>query len=286
MDDIAATDTGPPPGREPRPRRALAATLAVAVVLIAAGTYAAADSLLGRVSTTDETIERPVRSLHLMLVHGDARISGYDGDTIRIRRTLTRSVLEPVERREFRGDALKITTVCHYTAGDCRVDYDIKVPRRTMIDASLAFGHADFRGLSGDVDLTVLIGSAALSGLDGPVTVKTLHQELQATDISGPVFKADSSGGDIFLKQVDSPKVDVHSNGGDITMRGTGENESVSAITDNGDITVLLPEKAEAHDVHASAPTEPVIEIPQAQDGPPIFARSETGTVIIRQEER
>ncbi|MGP4022495.1 hypothetical protein [Actinomadura sp. 3N407] len=77
------------------------------------------------------------------------------------------------------------------------MDYDIKVPRRTMIDASLAFGRADLKGLSGVVDLKVLIGSATLSDLDGPVTVRTLHDELQAADIRGPTFRARSGGGGI-----------------------------------------------------------------------------------------
>ncbi|MBC6458291.1 DUF4097 family beta strand repeat-containing protein [Actinomadura sp. HBU206391] len=281
MDEVAPTTDRSPA----RSRRALVTTLLTTVMLVTGGSYAVADTLLQRRSTTDEVIRRPVRHLRLDLVNGNVRISAYEGDTIQIRRTLTRSLHEPVEKREFRGDEFALLSVCQRYLGRCRADYDIKVPRSTAVSATVYFGDGEITGLSAAVKLNVLIGTAVLASLDGPVDAETLHGELRATDVRGPSLTARSAAGPIYLTRAASDTIDARSAGGNLTVRATGQSSSVSAITEHGDVNVLLPKTAPVYRIEASAATPPDIQIPRAKNGPVLHARSATGTVAIRQQE-
>lgn len=210
--------------------------------LVAAGTVALSGALLtgcqGGVSnqgtdTRSFTVSDKVTALSIEAPGGDIEVIGDSGGTVRVTETITYAGDKPKTGREVSGGKLSLSAGSDcgpIEDSDCDVTYHVKVPR-TLVS----------------VRLVELGGSITVKNLDGTVDARTTGGSLHASELAGRSLVARVSGGDMTGSFTEVPdKVDVDTNGGDVTVtvpgtasyavdaQSTGGKKNVSVNTDPG----------------------------------------------------
>ncbi len=135
-----------------------------------------------------------------------------------------------------------------------QVDYELLVPAGSAIMIHSNSGSLSAENLRGDITAE---GTAAQVDLrtisDGHIHVKTLSGSIMLVDIRQVHVIANTVSGDVTLKNVDGPLVEVSSNNGKIHYDGDfGGSGSYKLSSHTGDIDASIPATA-SFDVTASS---------------------------------
>jgi hypothetical protein len=237
--------------------RTIAAALAFAAVAsLLPGAARAEDTRVRR------TVERTAPAAPRVRVDdpvGDVRVIGDNGTTVRvtagIRASDENSANDVTVDAVRRGDETVVTvSIAHASRGiwhffDQRrisVDLTIAVPRASALNASLATGDLDVRGIAAAVDAHVSTGDARVHDATAAVSVSAGTGDVVvdlARGWSGPRLVARSGTGDI---RVHAPaglraRVDTHTGLGDVHNELRGTNAAgpvIEAHSGMGDITI------------------------------------------------
>ncbi len=193
-------------------------------------------------------------------LHLDAVTRAWGRDQAEARRNLDQ--LRITARDEDTGFTVRVEPPAGDLPRRVRVDLKAQVPTGVAVDAALARGDVDARGLGGDLAISVISGDvsirdhqgsvriesaksdAALERVAGDVQVSTKHGDVTLTDIGG---RADVSvlHGDISVSRVKGD-VDLRTLSGDVDAGVEAFSPGTTSVmsTMSGDVAVRLGERA------------------------------------------
>jgi len=107
-------------------------------------------------------------------------------------------------------------------------------------------GEINCRGGAGFVSLKSVDGRIAVQQAKGRIEINTVNEDISATEVSGDISAVTLSG-DIELRNVESSSVDAATVSGEVLYGGTiADAGHYHFTTHNGDVTLAVPEKANA----------------------------------------
>jgi len=220
-------------------------TLAIALILMAAGSVHAADK------TFDKTFA--VTAGGTLTVDADSasvRVSGNDSNqvTVRMRASgsddeLAKTTLDAVQnadgvtatlRRQRKGSSW-----FNWGSWNSEQHVEVTVPRNYGVSVRTGGGDVDLRDTTGSAVLRTSGGDISAKNVKGNIELRTSGGTILADTIVGDV-DADTSGGDVRLLHIDG-KIRGNTSGGSVRVSLEGSNRGVSATTSGGDIELTLP---------------------------------------------
>ena len=152
----------------------------------------------------------------------------------------------------------RITVESHLLQGatgeTAQVDYEVLVPAGAVVFIHSNSGTLSAEHLTGDVSVEGAATPVDLRGMsDGHIRVRTLSGNILLADIRQVHVVANTIGGDITMRNVDGPMVEVSSNNGKIHYDGDfGGMGSYKLNSHSGDIDASIPATA-SFDVTATS---------------------------------
>ena len=114
------------------------------------------------------------------------------------------------------------------------------------VTAETVSGEIKCRGGTGYISLKSVEGAVALQDAKGRVEINTVNEGITLTGVSGDI-SAETVSGDIELEGIESSNVDGNTVSGDVVYEGTIKDAGHYRFsTHNGDVTLAIPEKANA----------------------------------------
>lgn len=194
-----------------------------AVLALAAGTANAASWLARHTQVQDQAYPGPITRLVVETGTGDLTLLPGD-QGLRVHRHLTWSWTKPVIQESWDAGTLHIVTHCPVVSFgvDCSVDYTLRLPAGTPVEAHTSTG-----------DVTVRDWSA-------PVVLSTSTGDVTGTGLSSPSVQAKASTGGVSLAFVHAPsQVQARTSTGDVTIRvPPGGAYQVRTDVSTGDVRV------------------------------------------------
>jgi Putative adhesin len=228
-------------------RMALGAALLAVSALSATGCNT---NIQASSSSNDYTITDPVTSVRVDNPVGGTQIEGTDATTVSVTEQLSYTGNPPQTSHTTTDGRLTLSYTCpsgvvSVGVNICSVTYAVKVPRGVAVQID---------------DQT---GTATLTGLAGQLTVTSSTGSINATGLTSPTVRADTSTGAITLGFAAPPT-------------------TVDARTQVGSVTVRVPADA-AYAVDASSQVGSAKVTVQQQSGSPhrITAQSQVGSVTV-----
>lgn len=222
--------------------RSSSLSLAIALVVLLASTFASASTPQGKFEKTFQVngavnLEVQTRSGDIIVRSGPAgsvSIRGkiYVGDHWLFgNRHVDVSDIEQHPPLRQDGNSIHIDYV---NARDISVDYEITVPSDTTIRTRSGSGNQIIEGTRGNTDLQSGSGDMKLARLTGEIRLQTGSGDVRAREIAGPV-RGGTGSGNIEVAETGSGDIDLHTGSGNITARGI--QGSFRADAGSGDIT-------------------------------------------------
>ena len=116
---------------------------------------------------------------------------------------------------------------------------------QSEVSASTIRGDIMVKGGSGFVTATSIEGEVIVEGAKGRIHAESVNEGIRITGSSGDIV-AETTNGDISLTRVDAKSVEAGSVNGDVTFEGTLTGRRYRFTTHNGDISLIVPESANA----------------------------------------
>jgi hypothetical protein len=253
--------------------------IALAVIVAgAAGWASGAVTIFTRQVSRPVALSVPVKGGHVSVTADNAdvtfRTSTSTGDRIRVRGTLSESLVRPTFSWRSTAAGLALHAECRVPAGFCSLQYAITAPAGLPVAVTGSSGNmnaSDMRGTvtlsdgSGDLGVSGLAGDIRLddgsgnitasgitaSGLNGGIQLDNSSGDITASGLTGDLhFQEDS--GNIVVNGLAGTDVVGGNLSGDITLTFTEVPELVHVTDSSGNITLVLPPGATAYDVNAS----------------------------------
>jgi hypothetical protein len=240
----APTAAAPPPHRtDPALRRLLAAGAAIFAIAAVAG---GALMLLGALARDTEVVTDSyagVRALRVDAGSGDVRIvQGARGAPVRVVAQITRSFRAPERLDRVQDGVLRLAANCRSVLGlDCHVDYDITVPPGMPVAAYVGSGDTRIAGLRSTRQVVAHAGSGNIELRD--VSAPSVDLRVGSGDITGdlrrsPSIRAELGSGDLVLGVTATPKrVRTVTGSGDVQLTVPGTSYRIDTDTGSGDVT-------------------------------------------------
>jgi hypothetical protein len=237
------------------------------VVTLGFGTAQAVAGLAHEERDVRTVVTHPIQVIDIV-ADGSVTVIGDDVTRTTIDEHVSDGLRKPNRSITVNGDELVVRGTCsHFLATFCSDDFVVHVPRSVAVlaqaDAVTAVG------VRAGVDLTSEGDGIAVRRVAGPVRLR-------------------SHGDDIVATAVAATRVDAVSYGGDIALAFTDPPRHVYAASEGGGIFVVLPDRAVAYRVEATA-TGGSVDTPVRTDPASshvIHARSQGGVVSIRYRDR
>lgn len=212
-----------------RPRLAIAGLAFIALGLVVwFGWWSPATS-----EATDRLREQ-VRTIKLDNDSGNVTIRAADTETTTVHQRYEYRWGEPDKGYKLDDGEL--------TLGDCgwncSVDYELTVPRGTLVNGDLDSGELSLTGVSG-TDVEVDSGDVDITDVSGPVKVQSDSGSVRLARISGRT-DLDVSSGEVLASQLRGP-VNVDASSGNVRLE-LATAQDVRADASSGNIEVLVPD--------------------------------------------
>jgi hypothetical protein len=244
MATLTLPPPAPPPHRtDPALRRLLAAGVAVFALAAVGG---GALVLLGALARDTEVVTDSyagVRSVRVDSGSGEVRIvQGERGSAVRVSAQITRSFRAPDRLDRLQDGVLRLAADCSSVLGlDCHVDYDITVPPGTRVAAYLGSGDARIAGLRSPQQVVAHAGSGNIELRD--VSAPSVDLRVGSGDITGDLRRSDSvraqlGSGDLHLAIAAVPRsVRATTGSGDVELTVPATSYRIDTDTGSGDVT-------------------------------------------------
>jgi DUF4097 and DUF4098 domain-containing protein YvlB len=217
--------------------------LAIALVLLVAGTASAAEKKLDRTFTVaaggalavdadGATVQVSGKDTNQVTVHivargSDKELAEVNLDAVQSGDGVTVTVRRKKDRTWFSWNWNAEETI------------EVTVPKNYRIGVRTGGGNIALADTTGAVKLNTSGGDITVKNVNGSVDVRTSGGGILADTIRGDV-DADTSGGDVRLLKVDG-KIHGRTSGGNVRCSLVGINRGIWASTSGGDIELTLP---------------------------------------------
>lgn len=218
--------------------------LAIALVLLAAGTAQAAEKRVDRTFTVS-----PGGTLTVDADGASVKVTGSDGNQVVVHMlvkgsddNLEKTLVDATQSGDSVTVLLKKKGKQGWTWwGNWNTDEEIEVtvPRQYAIDVKTGGGSVELRNTVGAAVLRTSGGSVAVANIVGSVEARTSGGTIHADSVRGDV-DANTSGGDIKLLQVDGA-IRGRTSGGSVRVGLVGANRGINVSTSGGGIELSLP---------------------------------------------
>ncbi|MEV0777631.1 DUF4097 family beta strand repeat-containing protein [Streptomyces sp. NPDC050428] len=170
---------------------------------------------------------------------------------------------DPVWKLEESTLTLKVK--CKALVNNCESRHQVKVPRGVAVKVLNDNGRVHATGFDTDLNLRSNNGSVAVRDSSGKLDLF-------------------SDNGKVTTEDVSSKSVRARSDNGAVRLRLTSVPDTVDTFSDNGSVTIDLPESDTAYAVTAESDNGSVdVDVPtDGASGHVVKARSDNGKVIVR----
>lgn len=246
----------------------------------------------------------PVRTVDLSVREGTVLVERAPASATSVRTFGTRTVRTPTDREVLRSGTLHITSSCGArtsAANMCRRDYVVRVPGSTAVVADVGTGDLQIYGVAGLVRGTVATGSASVTSTSGRVQVTADTGQINVADARGPVTLHDVNGsigiagastrvtmssdtGSLFATELSGAVVTATSGNGPVTLTFRAPPQHVTAASQTGDVTVVLPAGGPSYQLDLSSRTGTVTSgvTSDPTSTRTVHATSDNGNVTVR----
>jgi hypothetical protein len=220
---------GPPPSPR-RWRRRTKALAAIGGVVVLAGSTIALDLALSDRDSRTLRFDQPIEHVSVDISGGSIRLIGSNESTITVEMSVRGGTVGPKHRERVIDGRLVIESSCRFgpLTPSCDVDYTVRVPSHVSVDLSGNGLDAQVDSIAGPLDVSISGGDVDATFSDAPQRIKA-RANGGAIDVVVPndqySYKADASskGGstavDVRTDPTSDRTIDVHTNGGRITVR-------------------------------------------------------------------
>ena len=207
-----------------------------------------------------------VRTVDVDVDSGSVAVTGVDGSTTTVRRTVSWSLRKPKIQERQEGDRLVVRVDCSFPFGrGCGGHFEITVPRATDLRLHSSAGRVEVRGTDGSVDASSSAGRVSATDIGGQATLQSSAGTVEGSRLRSAVVDAQSSAGSVRLAFATAP-------------------ERVQASSSAGTVDVVVPRDATAYRVEAStsAGSSDVTVRTDPGSDRQIDAHSSAGSVRVR----
>lgn len=273
--------------------------LAIALVLLAAGTAHAADKTFDRTFTVS-----PGGSLVVDADGASIKVSGADTNQVTVHmkvrgpeKELAAMTLDATQKgNEVTATMRRSKSGNWFSWGSSSYESSIEVtvPRRYEVSARTGGGNIDLKDTVGSVKLNTSGGDISARNLNGTVSLRTSGGQITADIVRGDV-DASTSGGDVRLLNVDG-RIEGRTSGGNVRVSLVGANRGIHATTSGGDVELILPQGTTGNVSASTSGGDITMDIPVTTTvlketrlegtlnggGQPIEARTSGGSIRLR----
>lgn len=185
-------------------------------------------------SEATEQVREQVRTVQLDNGSGDVAIRVADTGTTTVRQHFEYRWGDPEQAYSVEGDELVLGD-CGW---NCSVDYEVTVPRGTVVTGTVSSGTLSVAGVA-SADVGANSGDVRISDVRGPVSVEADSGSVQLSRVSGRT-SVQASSGDVEGAELTGP-VSVDASSGDVQLR-LARPQDVRAEASSGSIEVLVPD--------------------------------------------
>jgi DUF4097 and DUF4098 domain-containing protein YvlB len=217
--------------------------MAIALVLLAAGTAHAADKTFDRTFTVS-----PGGSLIVEADGASIKVSGADTNQVTVHMSvrgteddLADMTLDATQKgNEVTATMRRAKRGKWFNWGwKGKSSIEVTVPRRFEVSVRTGGGSIDLKDTAGTVKLNTSGGDVTARNVNGTVRLRTSGGQITADNVQGDV-DANTSGGDVRLLNIDG-SIKGHTSGGTVRVSLKGVNRGISATTSGGDVELILP---------------------------------------------
>jgi Putative adhesin len=207
-------------------KKATAAVIAggvASVVLVLFGGVYAVNTLFDHEKSEQFTISEPLRKVVVASDAGNIEVVATATKRVIVRQKTHWVTGKPTSERTVSAGVLRLADGCKrgWRMFRCDTSYRIEVPRGLGVDA-----HTD----AGDV---------LVRGVGGPLAMASDAGDVDATDLTGTLVKANSDAGDVHLAFAIAPSsIDAQTDAGDVDIELPRGEYALNTDTDAGDTSV------------------------------------------------
>ncbi len=143
-------------------------------------------------------------------------------------------------RVETRGNETFLGLLSHPP----RVDYSVRVPQGSHVEASGVSSSLDVAGLSGVFRLKTISGDMQISNLSGPAKLNAVSGDISGSRVNG-VLELGTVSGRVKLLESNFPTVDASTVSGDLILQTPVSSGPYTFSSVSGSVRMLVP--AETH---------------------------------------
>jgi Putative adhesin len=211
--------------------------LVLAVAIVAAGLFSAEGNVAYlAIPSTQRAFTGALQAISIEVDNGSITVEAGSGPAVVVETSGSRGWQWPSDHEQVSAGTLAIHSSCGTTvfSDRCSRNYVLRVPPQISVTAS-----------SGQGDLMV-------AGVDGPLD---LHSGEGAVSVVGgsDAMRLSSDQGDVSAIQLDSQSVTATSGQGAVDLGFASTPSRVTAISDQGDVTIGLPRGTVSYRVHANS---------------------------------
>jgi DUF4097 and DUF4098 domain-containing protein YvlB len=162
-----------------------------------------------------------------------------EGSVLRVKTTSRRSSVREVSY------IISVPAAMPLTLSGVKTGIDVD-GTQAAVTVETVNGQVNCRGGSGLVSLKSVDGNVAVQQAKGRIELNTVNDDISASDISGDI-SASTVSGDIELRSIESSNVEAATVSGEVEYEGSiADGGRYHFATHNGDVTLAVPEKANA----------------------------------------
>jgi DUF4097 and DUF4098 domain-containing protein YvlB len=205
------------------------ATAIAGIVLIAVAAGIATGWFWSSEATAQETIGEPIDRVELNADSGNVSIRAADVSETTVKQRFSYRFNKPSDGFEVDDGALKLDD-CGWW---CTVDYEVTVPRETLVNGSMDSGDLTVIGVAG-ADIEADSGTVTLRDIAGDVTADMDSGDLTGTGLGGD-FTGNIDSGDVELTFTEPVGVTLDMDSGDVELTLPEGSYNVEGETDSGE---------------------------------------------------
>jgi hypothetical protein len=227
---VADHDTSSLETRPRRWRRRTKVLVAAGSLVAVAGSVVALDCALRDRDSQTRHFDQPINSVSVDISAGSIRLVGTNESTITVESSSRGGIRGPNHHERVENGRLVITSSCplHLLTPSCEIDYTVHVPSHVSVEMDGNGLDARIESITGDLDVAINGGDVDAAFSAAPRNVK-MRANGGSIDVVIPndqsTYRTESSsnGGsstvDVRTDPASDRSIDVHTNGGRITVR-------------------------------------------------------------------
>ncbi|MBP2474297.1 hypothetical protein JOF53_003169 [Crossiella equi] len=216
------------PSRSRRSRLVAGVVLAASFAVVGSG-CAVVNKATESVENQSDEFGSEIKAIDLENLVGVINITGTSGNKLSVKRALTQQTTRKSHAKvEKSGSTLRLVGECSGAGGDCKVEWDIEVPKDVAIKVSNKTGDVNLKNIEAkDIDARTKLGEISVDAT-GSFDKLNAHSEGGEVNVTVPGGKSYSVTAkvkerlgktNIEVQNGSGPTINVSSERGDVTVK-------------------------------------------------------------------